>query len=631
MTDGTRTDPSPARSRRGSIPDSLGIVLALAMFMALGYVAEVGWRRFVVEGFVSASRDVLWMAPFSAAIHAAVILAPVWLAAPLLERGRARALAVFASAGLATFAALLPWTSIHRLAAAMLALGVASAVMRWCTASSSGGARLSAIRRLGGAIALALVASGALVTFLRAQERRAALASLPTARTESPNVLVLLLDTVRASALSMYGYARTTSPAMDSVAAGGVLFEHAVATSPWTLPSHATLFTGEFSGLLSTSFRSPLDRTRATLAEQFRAAGYETVGVVGNPYYTAWDSGLGRGFIQWTDYDRSVRQLLRSGWIGQSSIVLQLTRSRSVRDIVSAVRGAEFLVIPKPGGEAPNATGITDALLAWEESRGGRPYFAFANYFDAHEAYVPPPKYRTRFATSPTPRDLHDAEIAYIDDEVARLLATLRARGALENTIVVITSDHGEQFKEHGISGHGNSLYYQLLQIPLVIRHDGHIPAGRRVPDIVSLRDVGATLLDLAGVVTTPPFPGHSLVATWTSADSAAPLRSPAISELSQDPIPRTEDPISRSQAISLVEDDGLHGIFRNLKNPRPLMYNVRADPEELVNLATQPDGLPVYEAQRQRLRRILVADEAEFGARSQSASHAAARPGSPP
>jgi len=618
MNDRAIHDTAP--TARGSILDSLGIVLALAMFMALGYTIEVGWRRFVVEGFVSASRDVLWMAPLSAAIFAAVILAPVWLAAPLVRQGAARASAVFATAWLATFSALLPWTAIHRVAAVVLAMGVASALTRWCAAPSGHG-RFGALRHAGVALAVMFTAGGAIVAVFRTMEQRAGMSALPAARSESPNVLVLLLDTVRASALGMYGYTRATSPAMDSVAAGGALFEHAVSTSPWTLPSHASLFTGEYPGLLSTSFKSPLDRSRPTLAEMFRAAGYETMGVVGNPYYTAWDSGLGRGFLQWTDYDRSVRQVLRSGWIGQSSIGQQLMRSRSVRDVVGALRGAEFLVIPKPGGEAPNATRITDVLLEWQSTRAERPFFAFANYFDAHEAYAPPPQYRTRFAESPTARDLHDAEIAYIDDEVNRLLSTLQARGALKNTIVVITSDHGEQFKEHGISGHGNSLYYQLLHIPLVIRFDGRIPAGRRVQDIVSLRDVGATLLELSGVTADPPFPGHSLVATWTSADSASVPRSPAISELTQDAVPRTADPLTRSQGISLVEDDGLHGTFRNMKAPRSLLFNVRTDADELVNLAEQEGGRSVYEAQRLRLRQLLARDRAEFEARSPSAA----------
>jgi len=594
---------------RGAVTESIGIVTSIAMFMALGYVAEVAWRRFVLGGFVSASRDVTWMAPLSAAAFAVVLLAPLWLAAPFLPRPTARRWATFGSVWLAVCAALLPWTQIHRLAAVLLALGVATLFVRW----SATGGRLATVRRLGTVVGVLMLIVGGGLTAWRALQRRSAYASLPTAQAGAPNVLVLLLDTVRASALSMYGYARTTSPHMDALAAGGTLFEQAVSTAPWTLPAHASLFTGEFPGLLSTSFRRPLDGARGTLAERFREAGYETVGFVGNAYYTAWDSGLSRGFLHWHDYNLSIRQVLRSGWIGQASIMLQLVAARSLGAVVSAVRSAEFVVIPKPGGDAPNATQITDALLDWEGGRDARPYFAFANFFDAHEAYAPPARYRTRFAADPGPRDLHDAEIAYIDDEIQRLLDGLRASGALDNTIVVITSDHGEQFKEHGINGHGNSLYYHLLRIPLVIRFDGRVPAGRRVDDVVSLRDVGATLLSLAGLPSAATFPGHSLVPTWAGGDSSGAARSPAISELTQDSVPRTSNPLTRSQGISLVENDGLHGIFRNTKSNDPLMFNVRTDSTELENLAERPGGRATYDAQGRRLRQLLEIDQAAF------------------
>lgn len=605
---GGETDVQPPGSSR----ESLAITLGFAMAMALGYVLEVAWKRAVAHTFASASRDVLWMAPLSAGVYAAVLLAPLWLAAPFLPRPTARATAVFGAVALAAFAVLLPWTEIHRVAALLLAMGAGSVAMRWCTTPG----RVRAVVRFGQVTAGALVVLGLASVVVRGWQTRRAYAALPEARAGSPNVLLLLLDTVRASELGMYGYARNTSPAMDSIAAGGVTFDHAVSTAPWTLPAHASLFTGEYPGVLSTSFRTPLDDAHPTLAERFRAAGYETVGFVGNPYYTAWDSGLDRGFLHWFDLRRSVQQVLRSGWIGQSSIVLQLMRARHLRDVADAVRSHEFVVIPKPGGDAPDAAGITDALLDWESRRQARPYLAFVNFFDAHESYAPPAEYRTRFTRSPRARDLHDGEIAYIDDQIGRLLAELDRRGALANTIVVLTADHGEQFREHGISGHGNSLYYQLLHVPLVMRYDGHLPAGQRVPFVVSLRDIGATLLDLGGAARDLPFPGRSLVATWRAADSVPAELSPAISELTQDSVPRTDDPLTRSQGISLVENDGLHGIFRNLKTIRPLLFNVRSDAGERENLAKEVEGRAVYDAQQERLRRLLLLDTLEVAHR---------------
>jgi len=596
------------RESQGTRVESIGIILSMAMLMALLYVAEVGWKRFVTVTFVAASRDVIWMAPLSAAFFSLLLLAPIWLIAPRLSRARARAAAVFGASWLVAFAVLLPWTQVHRGAAVILAAGVGTLAVRLLGT----GARVSALRKAGLVMASVLTVGAVFVAGRGGWRARQGYASLSTARAGAPNVLFILLDTVRASALGLYGYGRATSPEIDRFATGGIVFDRAISTAPWTLPSHATLFTGEYPGLLSVSFRSPLDAQQATLAEHFRDAGYETVGFTGNLHYTAWDSGLSRGFLRWDDFMRSTTQTLRSGWIGQSVFVLQLMHARARWQVGEALRHPKFRVVPKPGGEERIAEALVTDLLAWHRDRPSRPYFAFVNFFDAHEDYRPPTALRTRFANKPNRRDLYDAEVFYLDRELGRLWRELGRRGALDNTIVVITADHGEQFGEHKMSGHGNSLYMQLLRVPLILRFDRGIPAGTRSADIISLRDIGATLLELAGVRPQVPFPGQSLSPLWTGDSTGAMGRSEAISELTQDAPPPTSDPLSRSQGVSIAID-GAHLIHRNAKDAKPELYDTVRDIDETKNLAESAEGKVMADERRAVLRDLLVRDKARF------------------
>ncbi len=610
-------DSGPATRARGAPLEASTIILAIAMWMALGYVLDVGWKCCVTGTFAAASRNVLWMAPLSAGALALLLLAPLPLLAPFLPRPLARRFAVAAATWLVAFAALLPWTQVHRLAAAVLAAGVASVAARsWASPRA-----IRRIHQAGVAIAATLLLTGGALTAWRAWQVHRGYAALGTPRDGAPNVLILLLDTVRATALSLYGYERHTSPVLDSLAAGGVTFEHAVSTAPWTLPAHGSLFTGMYDGVMSTTFTTPLDARHPTVAEQFRDAGYETIGFTANLHYTAWDSGLSRGFLRWLDFKDDVRQVLRSGWLGQMSSMRQLIHARSRWQLFQAVRHPELEVVPKPGGVERNAAELVDAMLAWHATRRdrSRPWFAFANFFDAHRDYAPPPPWNTRFAADslrPSDRARYDGEIAFVDHEIGRLLRTLRARGDLERTLIVVVSDHGEQFGEHRVSGHGNSLFYQVLQVPLVLRWDGVVPAGRRVDAIVSIRDLPATLASLAGIPLPPGFPGVSLAPLWSDDRPLDFASSAAISELTQDPIPRTADPLSRSQGVSLVSTNGEHGIHRATPGARAWMYDVRADRSETRNLTLQPDGAARHRAQRRTLQALLREDDRRHGRR---------------
>jgi arylsulfatase A-like enzyme len=208
--------------------------------------------------------------------------------------------------------------------------------------------------------------------------------------------------------------------------------------------------------------------------------------------------------------------------------------------------------------QSRDARGLNDAFRDWMQwRRRDRPFFAFLNYYDAHVPYVPPARHLGRFGIRPhTPgdfqflfdylvtnpdrirardvamaRDCYDDCIAFLDAQLGRLLADLQDQGLLENTLVIITSDHGEAFGDHGNFGHGGSLYLDEIGVPLVILSPG-APAGRVVTDPVSLRDVPATVVDQLGLADGSPFPGRSLAAYWWLPPGASPPEvTPGLSE----------------------------------------------------------------------------------------------------
>jgi arylsulfatase A-like enzyme len=329
--------------------------------------------------------------------------------------------------------------------------------------------------------------------------------------------VLIILDTVRAASLSLYGYGRPTTPHLDRLQGEATVFDRAFSVAPWTLPSHGSMFTGRYAGELSTDWRRSLDRADPTLAEVLRDRGYSTVGVVGNLRYTAHETGLGRGFLRYEDHHTSFGQLLRSAWLGQTEMIVQALRARDTKAALSALASANLWVDPNRDADPRRARSVTDTFLAWHAGHSaGRPFFAFLNYFDAHTPIVLPPEYEGKFGEQPV--DLYDGAIAYLDAEIGRLLASLAARGALDNTIVVITSDHGELLGEHGLVGHAHNLYARTLHVPLLMRWPSGVPAGKRIAEPVTLRDLAATITTLAGGVPAGTFPGRSLSRFWNEA-----------------------------------------------------------------------------------------------------------------
>ncbi len=313
-----------------------------------------------------------------------------------------------------------------------------------------------------------------------------------------PNVLLVVIDTARADRFSFDGYARQTSPETAKLAREGAVYEQASTPAPWTLPAHASLFTGLFpSSHGADSGHLRLDERLRTLAEAFHDAGYRTVAYTANPW-VGRQYGFDQGFDRYEEIWRD----------------------------------------EKGDGEDAGASRLNSAVTHWLQWREGppprdQPFFMFINYLEPHLPYDPPEPERGRFLTPGTDpaaverlrrfkhplevkyvlglgglqpgdlgilSDLYDGEIAYIDRRVGQLADHFRKRNILDETVVVITSDHGEAIGNHGFLDHKLNVFEELLRIPLVVRYPPAVAAGQRIKEPVMLQDLYPTLLGLAGI-----------------------------------------------------------------------------------------------------------------------------------
>ncbi len=351
---------------------------------------------------------------------------------------------------------------------------------------------------------------------------------------QRPNVLLIVLDTVRADHLGLNGYDRDTTSNLSRLSRRGVRFAQARSTAPWTLPSHASMMTGRWPHELSTGINHPLDREHATLAEFLAANGYATAGFVANATYCGIETGLDRGFAHFEDHELSLADMLWTTALGQR-ILLQ----------------GPFRPERRTGGNPidyhrKDAAQVRMDMLDWLAHQQGRPFFAFLNLYDAHDPYLPPAGFVRRFSASPrTDTDLpiferwfiqdkkklspaairsvldaYDDGIAYLDEQVGELIDQLDRDGLLASTLVIITADHGEHLGEHDLYGHASSLYDAEIHVPLLILLPRGEQRGRTVNEQVSLRDLAATVADLTGLGNSP-FPGRSLARHWADGDPA--------------------------------------------------------------------------------------------------------------
>jgi arylsulfatase A-like enzyme len=492
---------------------------------------------------------------------------------------------------------------VSDLAAATLALGFGTILARFYRARR--GTLLPLSRRMLPWLLGFTGAAWVVVTFgsrLAESRRMSALGAEPAGR---PSVLLLVMDTQRGDHLSAAGYPRPTTPSLDSLAEQGLRYAAAFSPSSWTLPSHATLFTGRSqsehqAGILR---RPYLDDRFPTIAGELARAGYATGGFVANTFWGGRHTGLARGFQRYRDLYGNVADGLARTVLGRHVAYRVLPR---------------FGAADMPGRK--NAADVNHEFLDWLDGTGSRPFFAFLNYLDVHAPYLPPAPFDGMFSGEPRRRqassginigalgggeelrtpeairravDAYDEALRYLDTQIGDLVAELRRRGRLDNTLIIVTSDHGEGFGEHDMLNHGHSLYRDQIHVPLVLFWNRGITA-RVETGPVGIDRVPATVAAAAGLPA-GIFPGKSLL------DSASPAE-PVLGELARRWTQASRWPSSRASWASLVAE---RWHYLAPDSGEVELYDYVADPDERRNLATDTALAAVRSRLDSMLRRL--------------------------
>ncbi|HEX5045417.1 MAG TPA: sulfatase-like hydrolase/transferase [Candidatus Polarisedimenticolaceae bacterium] len=373
-----------------------------------------------------------------------------------------------------------------------------------------------------------------------------AITSCGCAAKPARTVILVTLDTTRADHLGCYGYREGHTPALDGFAGEAVLFEQAQAAVPVTLPSHATMFTGEYPPMHGVRYNGMFHVTEetVTLAERLKAAGFRTAAVPA-AYPVARVTGLAQGFDVYRDL------------FSESDTELPSTAERRADD-------------------------VTELGLAWLAEQEEEKAFLWLHYFDAHAPYVPPFPYSAQYRDHP-----YDGEIAYVDQALGKLIEGLKKGGRWKDAVILIAGDHGEGLYEHGEVAHADLVYQSTMHVPFLVKAPG--VRQRRVSEPVSLVDVTPTILELAGRPV-PPMAGRSLVGLLHGKGS--PPRSLYF------------ESIADSLLYGWNPLEGVRrGAWKYIRSGAPELYDVMADPGESVNRqANEAEVVRDLEAELQRL-----------------------------
>lgn len=363
------------------------------------------------------------------------------------------------------------------------------------------------------------------------------------------NVILISLDTLRADRLGCYDFHEPTSPCLDKFAQENTLFEVAVAQSPWTLPSHASLFTGLFphkAGVVSQDHS--LSSEIPTIASMLKDKGFRTAGFVNSSWIKS-ETGLDQGFDDFKFFKENLEDVEEK---------------------------------------------ITNDAVSWLEKNKGNPFFLFVHYYTTHSDYTPDPAFYDPFVkpykgiANGTTRqmqrfrkgkvffdkedidhnsNLYNAEIRQLDSALDNLFKNLKKLNLMENSLVVVTADHGEEFLEHGGVLHGKSLYSEVLRIPLIMGGPG-LPKGRRIQTPVMLTDIVPTILNAVGIPFSQTFDGENLFPVMSG----------------------EKDLSSRFVFAAADKKNNEIDILRMVRNERyKLCYNRLTGEKELYDLKTDP------------------------------------------
>ena len=339
--------------------------------------------------------------------------------------------------------------------------------------------------------------------------------------TDGSNVLFVVLDTVRKDRLSVYDADRETTPHLAAFAEEAAVFEEAVAPAPWTLPVHASMFTGQYPSEHGATQEDPYLSGATTLAESLSAAGYETACYSSNAWITSY-TNLTAGFDDHDNFFQIMPSELLSGPLAKAWQTMNDSDAlRGVADRLVQLGNKLHEHFAEEGGGDTKTPEVIDRTIDFVDDADD--FFAFINLMDAHLPYHPPDEYAEQFAPGVDSTEvcqnskefncgargiddaewddikgLYDAELAHIDDQLDRLFTHLRETGQWDDTTVVVCADHGELFGEHDLYGHEFGIYDPLVNVPLLVKHPDLSP-DRDEEAIVELVDLYHTVLDAAG------------------------------------------------------------------------------------------------------------------------------------
>ncbi len=419
---------------------------------------------------------------------------------------------------------------------------------------------------------------------------------------KGPNVVFVTIDTLRADHLGCYGYERDTSPFLDSIAKDGTLFKDTSAPAAWTKPSTGTLLTGLYPsrhGALYHGSKLQIPEGLQTLAEAFQDRGYVTAGFVSNP-----------NIKQVFDFDRGFDLFFDSPV--KDTVTLACIRGTLFGNVLMRLLRHQF-----NWKYENDALDMNQHVMPWLANNAHQGFFLYVHYIDPHIPYSPPTKYRDEFARDHglvvfndrkerVGVDRYDAEVRFADDGLKELVGALKAQGIWDETIFLVTSDHGEEFFEHGVLGHGYSLYQGVIHVPLVFHGPG-IPKATAVTRPVQIVDLAATVLDLADPAGVTSFgDGSSFAAAMQDPDWVSPRHYFLENEFGKDGTQQRAFVLNgvRSGPWKLVLTE--ENAFFPPSNPRigrEALYNVETDPRELQNCITDVERRALVEELLNRLR----------------------------
>jgi arylsulfatase A-like enzyme len=445
------------------------------------------------------------------------------------------------------------------------------------------------------------------------------------ARIELPHIVLVIMDSVAAKRCSVYGHQRRTTPGLERLAGEGVLYRHCFSPSSWTLPSHVSLFSGLYPRDHGCNIRggAVFPNNYYTLAEILRGAGYRTIGISSNGFMSR-DFNFNCGFDEFyemgtlfnTDRFRRMRRAIRihrrkyiKTDLAEVAYILRESLNHKYysypfKHLVDRIyRKSLGNILRKSSYATERALRLAKRMLKKYQQR---PNFIFINFMEAHVSYNPPRKYHNIITMNRDEADLsqllHEQEIAYLDDRLSDLYTFLKKLGLAEQTLFIVTSDHGDGFGEHGLFGHVFGAYNELVHIPLIVKYPAAFGLQGESRDLVQLHDLFTTLLEVAGSPVPGPESSRSLLSETRAFALVENLETAfAIPRTMRQKGPNSWVPQSLQPCLALVDRD-LHKLIYWADGRREL-YDLKGDYGETLNLEQHP----AYRSKADLLERKLA------------------------